>query len=159
MSNSYLKKLEYMSWCQLKDCLANGIDSIITGIGSTEQHGPHLPILTDSLIAEALCDEVSTRVPQFISGLPIRLGVSPNHLNFCGTISMREETLKNTLVDYINCVLSHGFKLFLFVTHGGNFNTVEQVVNEYRSRGECKVSLCMDKTAFIQFKTILNCDS
>jgi creatinine amidohydrolase len=89
-------------------------------MGSIEQHGPHLPLGTDSLGALALCKAVAERAKCVVvqTCLP---GYSPHHMAFKGTITYREETVVAVLYDTIESLVHHGIrKIMLINAHGGN---------------------------------------
>ncbi len=101
---------------------------VIIGIGSIEQHGPHLPLGMDSLYVRALIHEVARRTNS-VCVHPCWPGYSPHHMGFKGTITFREETLLSILTDTIDSLAQHGIKRFLLLNaHGGNTNIVNLAV-------------------------------
>ncbi|OYR40815.1 creatinine amidohydrolase [Halorubrum sp. Ib24] len=93
-------------------------------VGSTEQHGHHLPVATDALLADAVAhlgaDRVTGDVPVLVTP-PVWSGYSPHHQSFGGTITLGFETLLNMLEDVATSVLDNGFDALLLVNgHGGN---------------------------------------
>ncbi len=92
----------------------------IIPLGSIEQHGPHLPLGTDSLAALAAAREVAERTNSFVvqACLP---GYSPHHMGFKGTITFQPKTLAAIIEDTIASLAGHGIKKVLIVNaHGGN---------------------------------------
>lgn len=91
-------------------------------IGSLEQHGPFLPLGTDSLIAEKLAEELEKKFSEKILILPtLFYGCSKEHLGFSGTISIEFLSYMSFLKDILSSLISSGFKKILIVTtHGGN---------------------------------------
>ena len=91
-------------------------------LGAVEQHGPHLPLGTDSLIAHALCLSVAERLPGRVLVMPPPwYGLSPHHMRFAGTISLRAETLMALSGDVVDSLVGHGFRRIALVNgHGGN---------------------------------------
>lgn len=91
-------------------------------LGAVEQHGPHLPLGTDSLIAHALCMAVAARLPGRVLVLPPPwYGLSPHHMRLAGTISLRAETLMALAGDVVDSLVAHGFRRIALVNgHGGN---------------------------------------
>jgi creatinine amidohydrolase len=91
-------------------------------LGSTEQHGHHLPLLTDSMIG----DEIVRRVQSILEGTAVFLpmlwcGASDHHRQFPGTISLSRETYTRMLVDILECLIESGFRRILLLnSHGGN---------------------------------------
>jgi creatinine amidohydrolase len=111
-------------------------DLILIPMASTEQHGPHLPLKTDTVTAE----EVARRVAQQIQVLYtpcIWMGYSPQHLHEPGkgrgTITLRAETLLNLMYDVARSLIHHGFNRLIFVNgHGSNVKVVDPVLRRLR---------------------------
>jgi creatinine amidohydrolase len=111
-------------------------DLILIPMASTEQHGPHLPLKTDTVTAE----EVARRVAQQIQVLYtpcIWMGYSPQHLHAPGkgrgTITLRAETLLNLMYDVARSLIHHGFNRLIFVNgHGSNVKVVDPVLRRLR---------------------------
>eukprot|EP00299_Pterocystis_sp_00344_P009470 c3998_g1_i1.p1 GENE.c3998_g1_i1~~c3998_g1_i1.p1 ORF type:complete len:275 (+),score=51.49 c3998_g1_i1:25-825(+) len=97
---------------------------IILPIGAVEQHGPHLPIATDSLIIFRVLEQVCELLPKDskILILPtLFYGTSDEHLSFSGTLSLSPETLARVLDDISASVARSKFKRLLILNaHGGN---------------------------------------
>jgi mycofactocin precursor peptide peptidase len=103
-------------------------------LGSTEQHGPHLPLSTDTDIAVALCTRLEAEVPQVLAAPPICYGSSGEHRGFAGTLSIGQRALEAMLVEL--CRSADEFSGVMIVsTHGGNRDTVERSVALLRSEG------------------------
>ncbi|MFW9924358.1 MAG: creatininase family protein [Candidatus Thorarchaeota archaeon] len=121
--------IEDMNWLDIQEAMQEGFDTVIVAIGSMEQHGPHLPIKTDTLIGEALVVNIAKKMGNTLVGPTISMGCSAHHLAFQGTISLQSETLKAIISDYTDSLIKHGFKKIVFIpSHGGNFSTVEEIV-------------------------------
>ncbi|MFQ6053355.1 MAG: creatininase family protein [Candidatus Bathyarchaeia archaeon] len=100
----------------------------IIGIGSVEQHGPHLPLGMDSLYVRAFIHEVAKRTNS-VCVHPCWPGYSPHHMGFPGTITFSEDTLLGILLDTIDSLAAHGVKRLLLVNaHGGNRNILNLTV-------------------------------
>lgn len=105
---------------------------LVIPVGSIEQHGNHLPVVTDSLLVEAMVDAAVERV----SDIPVAVsptvwsGFSPHHLTFGGTLSLDFENLRAILEDIANTGLENEFDAVLFVNgHGGNGPLISSVVS------------------------------
>ena len=98
----------------------SGMDTAILPIGSTEQHGPHLPLSTDSQIAAAVARGVADRLGAFL--LPtIEYGNSDVHAGYRGTVSIQPETLQSLVLDIGRELQAQGFRRIIVLnTHGGN---------------------------------------
>jgi len=93
---------------------------VVIGIGAVEQHGPHLPLGTDTYDAMELVHEVAKR-SNSVAVVPCWPGYSPHHMGFRGTITFKEETLLSILMDTMESLSDHGVKRFVFYSgHGGN---------------------------------------
>jgi creatinine amidohydrolase len=124
-------RISEMSWVDIKKALDGGFHTVVFGVGSNEQHGPHLPTCTDSLIADALVSRVAAKLGNALQAPTINVGCSEHHMAFPGTISIKPETLKSLLRDYCVSLAKHGFKnIVIFPSHGGNFNAVKEVTDE-----------------------------
>ncbi len=103
--------------------------SVILPVGSTEQHGPHLPLGTDSLIAQRLCEALAAELK--IDSVPVlKYGVSFEHADFPGTISIQPETLLRTVKGICESLLERYQRVIIINTHGGNTATLRNLKNE-----------------------------
>jgi creatinine amidohydrolase len=95
---------------------------VVMNIAAIEQHGPHLPLATDSLIGAHFLDRLDAALPQDVLILPqVQVGCSAHHMDFDGTLTVRHETLLAYVCDLLDSMAAHGFrKLVLFNSHGGN---------------------------------------
>ena len=109
---------------------------IILPIGAIEQHGPHLPIYTDTLIGEGLLHqafEILDEDENIWVLPPLSYGKSNEHLNMPGTISLSAATLQAVVMDIAKSVHASGFKrLLLLNTHGGNHDLLNMISREIR---------------------------
>jgi creatinine amidohydrolase len=115
-----------MTWPEVKEAAKNGRVPIIP-IGSTEQHGPHLPLKTDAYIVEKLCEEVATKIPDKVVVMPcIYYGYNEHHLDFPATIHIDHETLIRFVINIGKSLAHHGFKKMVIVNgHGSNTALME----------------------------------
>ncbi len=105
--------METMTWEEVRDAAAEGRPAVIS-IGSTEQHGPHLPLSTDCLIPVGIALAAAQRVPLVVAP-PIRFGARSRALSgggetFPGTLSIRGNTLVETLKDVLVALRRSGFE-------------------------------------------------
>jgi creatinine amidohydrolase len=111
-------------------------DLVIVPMASTEQHGPHLPLKTDTITAE----EISRRVAEQIEVLYtpcIWTGYSPQHMHEPGkgrgTITLRADTLLSVMYDVARSLIHHGFNRIVFLNgHGSNIKVVDPVLRRLR---------------------------
>jgi creatinine amidohydrolase len=110
-------------------------------VGATEQHGPHLPLSVDSRIAAALVKRVADALPpEFpLSILPmLHFGVSPEHADFPGTLSLSAETMLAVLMDVGRSVAAAGIrKLAILNSHGGQPQLLD--IAAQKLRRECRL--------------------
>jgi len=146
-------RMEDMNWPDIKEAIEKGYTTAVIGIGSTEQHGLHLPTKTDALIGDALAQGVAEKLGNALQAQTIRVGCSEHHLAFPGTISLRPETLKAMIYDYVSSLEKHGFKtIILLPSHGGNFSTVEEATEELKKKHtELEIIGYADLQGFIDF--------
>ncbi len=111
-------------------------DTILVPMASFEQHGPHLPIYTDTIT----CIEMARRVAEMIAVLhtpPIWMGYSPQHMfdpgMGRGTITIRSSVLLNLVNDVARSLIHHGFNRIIFVNgHGSNVKVIDPVLRKLR---------------------------
>ncbi|MED0715633.1 creatininase family protein [Aeribacillus composti] len=109
---------------------------IILPVGAVEQHGPHLPVFTDSLIAEGIlhsaCKHLKEEDNIWILP-PIAYSKSIEHLGYAGTISLSGSTLEAMIKDIAASLKKSGFRKFvLFNSHGGNHDLLNSVARDIR---------------------------
>lgn len=104
--------------------------SVLLPLGSVEQHGPHLPVGTDTLIAHQLAMAVGERMgDQCIVLPPLWYGDSPHHMSFPGTITLRAETYLRVISEIAGSLYQHGLQNLLILNgHGGNIGPLRTVV-------------------------------
>lgn len=112
-------------------------------LGSTEQHGLHLPVDTDSRIVDALCRTLESRQRERVLLTPVMwLGHSPHHLDFGGTLSLNHNLYSQMLTEVIGCLADMGFRRVLMVNgHGGNSMPMAITQQEVKLRWP-KLMLC-----------------
>jgi len=110
---------------------------VVLPIGAVEQHGWHLPVMTDALIGEALLTRSIALLPNDAEVWmlpPIAYGKSNEHLDFFGTFSFAPETLLAVLRDIAASVRRNGFRrLLLFNSHGGNVDLLNVAARDIRA--------------------------
>lgn len=95
---------------------------MVVPTGSLEQHGPHLPLFTDTLLVTAVAEAAERSIPDKVLLTPtLWLGASGHHLAFSGTLSADFDSYGGALTSVIECLQRHGFwKFFVLNGHGGN---------------------------------------
>lgn len=103
---------------------------VLVPLGSLEQHGQHLPLLTDSMLGGEIAGRVEAALPDTVLLLPMQwLGSSHHHLKFPGTISLPSDLYIDMVVCICESILSAGFRrIFLQISHGGNEVPCQEVI-------------------------------
>jgi creatinine amidohydrolase len=93
---------------------------LLLPLGSTEQHGPHLPLDTDTRIAVAIATAVATRLPGLLVGPALPYGASGEHAGFPGTLSVGTAALEVALVELVRSADDTATGVVFVNGHGGN---------------------------------------
>jgi creatinine amidohydrolase len=120
---------------ELRDLAARGA-IVVLPVAAMEQHGPHLPVMVDTL----LCGEVARRAAKRASGQhPVVVaptvwsGLSEHHMPFGGTFTLDFATFRSLIECLCRSLLRHGFRRVLLLNgHGGNVAALRVVVDELR---------------------------
>lgn len=128
----------YLRRDELMDLVRSGAVAVVP-TGSLEQHGPHLPVGTDSLLAEAVVREgveiANENGTPAVAFPAIWTGFSPHHVPLGATVSLSKETLVALLDDVCSSLLEMGFDRVLLVNgHGGNRPAVSLVAGDIGTR-------------------------
>jgi len=111
---------------------------VVLPLASIEQHGPHLPLYTDSIIAQEVLQRAFALLPDEVHvwHLPLlAYGKSNEHAGFAGTVTLTSETLIRVLKDIGTSVAHSGFRRFAIVNaHGGNTEIVDFVIRDIREQ-------------------------
>jgi len=109
--------------------------TLLIPLGSTEQHGPHLPLDTDSRIAVAIAEAAATDRSDVLVAPVLPYGSSGEHAGFAGTISIGTEALRHMLVELVRSA-TETFGRIVFVNgHGGNHGAVSEAVEQMVAEG------------------------
>ena len=122
---------EQMSWPEVGALVAQSGSVAVIPLGSTEQHGPHLPLATDTWIADSLAEGFCNQVARAVRLPALALGCAEEHLGFPGTLSLRPEHLRGVLSDVLSSLHRQGFeRAFLFSAHGGNAGPLRAMADD-----------------------------
>lgn len=134
----------YYTWQEI-DAIAKADRSAtaVLNVGAVEQHGPHLPVVTDTLVGMEMLGAALARLPDDVTVLalpPTNFGKSTEHAAFPGTLTFTGETLRMVLRDLAMSVARSGFtKLVLLGSHGGNVGTLDDFFRDLRMETELRV--------------------
>ncbi|WP_425144975.1 creatininase family protein [Deinococcus sp.] len=125
-----------LTWQDIRD-LPKEPGVVVLPIGAIEQHGPHLPVWTDALLAERYAQRAFELLPQDVSALllpTLSYGKSNEHTGYAGTIALSAATLMSVVRDIAAAVAKSGFTRLLFInTHGGNKAVLEVMLRDLRA--------------------------
>lgn len=120
-----------LTWPEVAD-LAERV--LVVPLGSTEQHGPHLPLSTDTDVAAALATRVADRSDVVVApALPY--GASGEHAGFAGTLSIGQEALELVLVELVRSATATFHRVLLLSGHGGNAAPLARAVRRLATEG------------------------
>ncbi|SEO78929.1 creatinine amidohydrolase [Halogranum amylolyticum] len=123
------------TWPDLGDYVASESVAVVP-LGSTEQHGPHLPLSTDHVIAESLAREVADRTG-FLCTPTVNVGVSPHHRQFHGTMWVDAPQFRDYVESLTRNLTYHGVDRVVYVNaHGGNVQHLREVGRRLRDDRE-----------------------
>lgn len=127
--------LQEMSWMDVQENLKQN-DMVIIPIGSTEQHGPHLPLGTDSYIGLKVSRMISARTGVVVAPV-LWSGYSVYHSGFPGVLSLKPETMEQVLYETATILIKYGFNKIMFLnSHGGNSVVENKVMHRINHNTE-----------------------
>lgn len=115
---------------------AEGRPFVLVPVGSIEQHGPHLPLDTDTVIAVAVADQVAAQVGgDVLVAPPITYGSSGEHQSFAGTSSIGNEVLQQLVVELVRSMSTWAGRIVFVNAHGGNVAALSKGVFQLIAEG------------------------
>jgi creatinine amidohydrolase len=134
--------MEEMSWEEIEESIAEGKTTALLYAGAVEQHGPHLPTVTDTLLGYAVGERVAKKLGNALVAPVLRPGLSDHHIDFPGTFSLSFETFTKLVEEYCISLARHGFENIVLVSsHGGNTDTLKAIAPYVSKKvgGKCTV--------------------
>jgi creatinine amidohydrolase len=113
-------------------------------VAAVEQHGPHLPLATDRVIAEHFAERLNARFGSSVLILPtVAVGCSAHHMEFAGSLTVRHETFLNVCEQYLASAHTHGFRNFLVLnSHGGNRGICQVLLERFGAEHpNCRIAV------------------
>ncbi len=137
--------LHKMTWPEIKEGIEK-IDAVLIPVGSTEQHGRHLPIEFDYFSATRFCEMAAQTLNQkgkwVVVAPPILYGCSWYHMQFPGTITLSQKTFMEVVKEVCESLAHHGFKnLIIMNSHGGNSAALTTCLNDLYAEKKIRVVL------------------
>jgi mycofactocin precursor peptide peptidase len=123
-----------LRWPEVADLAQLGA-ILAVPVGSTEQHGPHLPLSTDTDIAIALCVRLSETRRDVLIAPPLAFGSSGEHAGFAGTLSIGQQATELLLVELGRSAGETFRRMLLVSAHGGNAEPVGRAAARLRAEG------------------------
>ena len=127
-----------VEWARLKAHelrrLAEENAVVILPIASIEQHGPHLPVMTDTRLGHAVAvgaaQKAYAKRPTVVTPV-VWSGLSEHHMPFGGTLTLSHETFRRVIRDLVEAITRHGFHdILISNSHGGNITAMNQICDE-----------------------------
>lgn len=109
--------------------------AVVVPLGSTEQHGHHLPLDTDTAVAAELARAVVAERRNLVLAPPLAYGASGEHEGFPGTLSIGSAALEFLLVELGRSASRWAQRLLLVNGHGGNLSALDAAVTQLRTEG------------------------
>ena len=129
--------LAEMSWPEVGERLRPNAVAVIP-VAATENHGPHLPLETDTRLVTECARRAAERVAETIPIVvapTLTYGFSEHHLAFPGTMSLSIPTYVAVLIELAECLIRHGFRKVLYLNgHGGNHEAIQVAVRQVMAR-------------------------
>lgn len=116
-------------------------DLALLPVGSTEQHGPHAPLSTDTLSAEAFAEAAAEAYDEDIAIAPaLPYGISEEHRHFAGTLWLSPDTFRDVVREVIESLAHHGWNRVILVNgHGGNTDALREIAADVTRSGDAVV--------------------
>jgi creatinine amidohydrolase len=128
------RSLGQSSWPELADLAARAV--LVLPLGSLEQHGPHLPLDTDTTIAGAIAERLAAVEGGLMVGPALAFGASGEHAGFEGTLSIGTETLVETVVELVRSARGSFDGVVVISAHGGNATALAAVERRALAEGD-----------------------
>ena len=124
-----MTRLADTAWPELAALSAAGA-VLVVPVGATEQHGPHLPVTTDSDIANAVVGAAAASNPLLVAAPVVAYGSSGEHDGFAGTLSIGQEVIESLLVELGRSATAQFAHVVFACTHGGNSVPLQRALTQ-----------------------------
>ena len=140
--------MQHLTWEEVKAGIERGRGTVILPVGSTEQHGPHLPVGTDTMVAIAVAEAAAAEAGVLVAP-PLWFGWSPHHMVLPGTITIRPEVLIEVAYDMLESLQRHGCDKFIFVNGHRIVNIAWLQIAGERAKRQLGVKVVLFDPAFM----------
>jgi creatinine amidohydrolase len=128
--------IERMTWEEVHARIEEGVDAVLIPVGTTEQHGPHMPLDTDCFIARELCTRAAALGAEQGASLlvapTLNVTLSWYHMQFPGSVRLSTTTFLQVFWEVCDSLVHHGLERLVAVNgHGGNAAALTVAVNHY----------------------------
>jgi mycofactocin precursor peptide peptidase len=108
---------------------------LVVPLGATEQHGPHLPLTTDTDIAQTLAERLAAVDERVVVAPAVAYGASDEHQSFAGTLSIGADVTERLLIELGRSATRTWPRVLLLSTHGGNATAVSNAAAQLHAEG------------------------
>jgi creatinine amidohydrolase len=127
--------LERLTWPEVAEAIERGVDAVLLPVGTTEQHGHHLPLDTDCVIARSLCVRAAeageAEGVELLVAPTLNVSLSWYHMQFPGTLRLSTTTFLSVFHDVCDSLHHHFGNVVAVNGHGGNIGALTVAVNHY----------------------------
>jgi creatinine amidohydrolase len=121
--------MERMTWQEVEQAIQEGYDTVLLIAGSIEQHGPHLPLGTDTILGYAMADTIARKMGKTLVAPVVRPGLSEHHMQFSGSLTLSRPTFQAMVSEIVQSLVRHGFKrVAITYSHGGNETALAEIM-------------------------------
>jgi creatinine amidohydrolase len=117
---------------------------MVLPIGSVEQHGRHMPLGSDTILAHSVSMKAAEQLQSRVVVLPsLWYGLSAHHMHFAGTVTLKASTLIAVVEDIVASLVTHRFRRILIVNgHGGNGGIIDVLASTlgHRFHGNARIA-------------------
>lgn len=135
MTNKY--RYEEFTWPEIREAVAQN-RVVVLPVGTVEQHGPHLPLVTDVVTASEMSRMAVEKIAnEAVLMPPVYYSFNQHHMDFPGTIAVAGDTIINYVTDIGLSLAHHGFRKILLVNgHGSNVPFLDIAARNITNRSE-----------------------
>lgn len=127
--------LERLTWPEVEEAIERGVDAVLLPIGTTEQHGHHMPLDTDCVIARSLCAQAAAAAGEegveLLVAPTLNVTLSWYHMQFPGSLRLSTTTFLQVFREVCESLHHHFENVVAVNGHGGNVAALTVAINHY----------------------------